>query len=327
MFPEAAGSIFQVEFERAVRTGRPVQLEEYYAPQDLWVFVRAYPSSFGLAVAFSDISTCRRAQEEARRLNTELEQRVLERTAALQAANQELESFAHAVAHDLRTPMCAARSFTYALQATERGRLSAEALEHVQQIHSSLQYMDDMTEKLLGLAKLSQSTIQCETVDLSMIARGILEGHGHNEPWRKVRVEVEDGVTVFADRVLVTQVLQNLLANAWKFTRDTTAARIAFGTRTDADGQQLVFVEDNGPGFDMQQAKRLFQPFVQLHTDETFGGSGIGLATVKKIISRHAGTVWAEAVAGKGACFYFTLPPRSATPARQRATKRTKKLP
>ncbi|MBK6006097.1 PAS domain-containing protein [Ramlibacter ginsenosidimutans] len=308
IFPQAIDTVFHTELERAVQTGRSVQLEEYYRPLDLWVFVRAYPSSFGLAVAFTDISKRRRAEDEVRRLNAELEERVLERTAKLRAANAELENFAHAVAHDLRTPLCAGRSFAHALQATDGDRLGADGQHYLRQIHASLQFMDDMTQKLLDLAKLSRSAIQLEAVDLSAIAHAILDGHRQHEPGRHVDVRIEPGLTAHADRVLVTQVLLNLIGNAWKFTRHSNQPRIELGAKSGPAGQRTFFVRDNGPGFDMAYASRLFAPFVRLHTDPAFEGTGIGLATVRKIVELHGGAAWAEAGIDAGACFHFTLP-------------------
>lgn len=308
VFPEAVGTIFHREFERALCTHRPVEFESHYKPLDLWVQVRAYPSSFGLTVAFHDITKRRQAELEVRRLNAELEERVHVRTQALQEANRDLETFAYAVAHDLRTPLCAGKAFAQALLKLERGKLSADGDAHVQRIIESLRYMDDMTQALLGLAKLSSASLRREKVDLSVIAGKILRVHRVTEPSRDVQVSIERDLCIHADRVLITQVLLNLIGNAWKFTRHARPARIEVGAAPGPGGQRAIYVRDNGAGFDMAAAARLFDPFVRLHSPREYEGSGIGLATVHKIVARHGGTVWAEAATDRGACFYFTIP-------------------
>jgi signal transduction histidine kinase len=181
--------------------------------------------------------------------------------------------------------------------------------------------MDDMTQKLLGLATLSRSEITREQVDLSITAQEILDVHRINEPDRQVHIQIQRGLVVQADRVLITQVLMNLLGNAWKFTRDTEDARIEVGATSGPGGQRVLFVRDNGPGFDMKEAKRMFAPFVRLHTDQRFEGTGVGLATVHKIIARHGGAVWADAAVGGGACFYFTVSAQERAPKARRARK------
>jgi signal transduction histidine kinase len=145
--------------------------------------------------------------------------------------------------------------------------------------------------------------------------------HKADDPNREVRVQIQRGLVACADRVLITQVLLNLIANAWKFTRDIKDARIDIGANDASDGGRVFFVRDNGPGFDMAQAQRLFAPFVRLHTDESFEGTGIGLATVRKIMERHGGTVWADAAPAAGACFFFALPGAVPSPKGRKARK------
>jgi len=309
VFPEAVGTVFDREFHRAVATREAVEFEEYYPPIDIWVQVRAYPSALGLAVSFRDVSKRRRAEQEVRRLNAELEQRVLARTAELLEANRDLEAFAYAVAHDLRTPLCAGRAFALAVERSEGGRLGPEGAGYLRNLRESLQYMDDMTQSLLALARLSKAAVRRETLDLGAVARKVLGVLRQGDPARELECSVQDGLVAAADRVLVTEVLMNLLGNAWKFTRHTAGARIEVGAREDAGGERIFFVRDNGAGFDMATAQRLFEPFVRLHGQAEFEGTGVGLATVHKIITRHDGRAWAEAAVGQGATFFFTLGP------------------
>jgi PAS domain S-box-containing protein len=307
VFPQAVGTPFQCEYEKAMTTHRMVELEEYYPPLDIWVQVRAYPSALGLAVSFRDITQRRRAEQEVLRLNAELEERVLCRTAELEAANKELDSFAHAVAHDLRTPLCAIKAFVHVLKETERDTLSANGKVYLERIGESTEQMAAMTVSLLALSRLSKAAVQREPVDLAAVARRIVADMGEGEPLRRVEVSVDHDLRVDADRVLVGQVLQNLLCNAWKFTRHATAARIDVGAALGPDGERVFFVKDNGAGFDMSFAQRLFEPFCRLHGQAEFEGTGVGLATVHRIITRHDGRIWAEAAEDRGAAFYFTL--------------------
>lgn len=307
VFPQAVGTPFQSEFENALATHRMVELEEYYPPLDIWVQVRAYPSALGLAVSFRDVTQRRRAEEEVRRLNAELEERVLCRTAELETANRELEAFAHAVAHDLRTPLYAVKAFVHVINETERDTISASGKTYVQRIGEAMEHMDAMTVGLLALSRLSQAAVRREPVDLAAIAGRIVADLREGDPLRHVEVCVADDLRADADRVLVAQVLQNLLGNAWKFTRHSTAARIDVGATSGPDGERLFFVKDNGAGFDMDCAKRLFEPFYRLHDRTEFEGTGVGLATVHRIVTRHGGRICAEAAQGRGAAFYFTI--------------------
>lgn len=313
LFPQAIGTAFDHEYHRAVATRRAVEFEEYYPPLDLWVQVRAYPSAVGLAVSFRDITERRAAEQEVLRLNSELEERVLERTAELQEANHELESFAYAVAHDLRTPLCAARAFGRAMERSEGGRLSAEGAEYLRNLRDSMQFMDDMTQSLLGLARLSKAALRREPVDLAKLARTVFGVLKQQDPARELELHVQENLVVEADRVLITEVLMNLLGNAWKFTRHTAGARIDVGVGIGPEGERVFHVRDNGAGFDMQAAQRLFEPFVRLHGQGEFEGTGVGLATVHKIISRHDGRVWVDAAVGRGATFCFTLGKQAAS--------------
>lgn len=313
IFPEAVGSTFYREYHRAVQTNQVVEFEEYYPPLDLWAQVRAYPSAVGLAISFRDVSQRRRAEQEVLRLNAELEERVLERTAELQEANHELESFAYAVAHDLRTPLCAARAFGRAMERSEGGRLSAEGAEYLRNLRDSMQYMDDMTQSLLALARLSKAAVRREPIDLAKLARTVFGVLKQQDPARELELHVQENLVVEADRVLVTEVLMNLLGNAWKFTRHTAGARIEVGAGTGSEGERVFHVRDNGAGFDMHAARRLFEPFVRLHGQGEFEGTGVGLATVHKIISRHDGRVWVDAAVGRGATFCFTLGKQAAS--------------
>jgi PAS domain S-box-containing protein len=308
IFPEALGTIFHHDFERALQTGRPVEFESYYEPLRIWVQVRAFPSSFGLAVAFKDVTQRRWAEEEVARLNADLEQRVLERTAELRAANRELEAFAYAIAHDLRTPLCAGKAFAHALELSDRDRVSADGRDHLRRIGEALEFMDDMTQGLLSLAHLSKAAIRRERVDLARLARDIVAMLGATDPAREVEVRVQPDLVATGDRVLLGEALLNLIGNAWKFTRGTRDARIEVGATANAEGKRTFFVKDNGPGFDMEDSACLFEPFVRLHDADGFEGTGIGLATVRKIIWRHGGSIRVESARGSGACFSFSLP-------------------
>jgi signal transduction histidine kinase len=247
-----------------------------------------------------------RAEKEVRQLNAELEARVRERTAQLEATNKELESFSYSVSHDLRTPLLTIDGFSQALLEDYADKLDATGQNYLQRVRTNAQHMSELIDDLLGLARLARSEIQREPVDLSALARAIAADLQRKQPERRVECTVADGLTAHADPRQMRALLENLLGNAWKYSSKQPQARIEFG-RCGSNGTQAFFVRDNGAGFDMAHATKLFGAFQRLHTEDEFPGSGIGLANVQRIVHRHGGRVWAEGAVGKGATFYFTL--------------------
>ncbi len=258
------------------------------------------------AAAQQEIMRRLAAEEALRQLNETLERRVAERTAELNAANKELATFAYSVSHDLRAPLRSIRGFGQALQEDHGHRLDAEGQDYLARILAASQRMGQLIEDLLTLSRVTQSTLNREQVDLSAMARQIAAELTRQDPERSVRFTITPDLTASGDPRLLRIVLENLLGNAWKFTRSRPEARITFDETTEGD-QTVYFIQDNGAGFDMAYADRLFRPFQRLHSAGEFEGTGIGLATVQRIIHRHGGRVWAEGEPGRGATFYFTL--------------------
>jgi signal transduction histidine kinase len=243
---------------------------------------------------------------ENARLYAQLERRVHERTAELEAANRELEAFSSSVAHDLRAPLRAISGFSEALLEDAADRLAPDDVHHATQIRDAARRMGELIAALLELARISRTEPRRRRVDMSALAHTILTGLRAAQPERKVDVEIEAGLIAFADPRLLEIVLTNLLGNAWKFTGKRARARIELGSMP--GGPPLVyFVRDNGAGFETAQAGKLFGVFQRLHAADDFEGSGVGLATVQRIVARHGGVIWAEAEPDRGAAFYFTL--------------------
>ncbi|MDB5943496.1 MAG: domain S-box protein [Ramlibacter sp.] len=305
-FPESIGSDFHLQYEHALATGVAVEMQTFYAPQQIWVQLRAYPSPQGLAVSFRDVSDMVRSREAILRLNSELEERVRARTAELQAANRELESFSYSVAHDLRSPLAALNCFGQMLESSEADAISAQGKHFLDRMRCAASQMDSMTRGLLELASLSKARVRQEAVNLGSIAHQVIGDLVAQSPERATQIVVEPGLLVTGDEVLLTQLLSNLIGNAWKFTARSAVTRVEVGCIRGAD-HPVYFVRDNGAGFDLTHAARLFEPFHRLHSASEYEGTGIGLATVQRIVSRHAGRVWAEAAPGEGASFFFTL--------------------
>ena len=245
------------------------------------------------------------ALEQAR---DELELRVEERTAQLLAANRELESFSYTVAHDLRGPLEIISNICYLLQNNDPGTPPDANDSMLDRLGSSVAEMSNIIDDLLNLSRATSAGLHRKQLDLSAIAVTILEDLCTAHPERNVDTAVQLGCHADADKGLIQIVLQNLLRNAWKFTSRKAAAKIEFGCLQNGS-ESVYYVRDNGAGFDQRMASRLFKPFQRLHAESDFSGTGIGLATVQRIVDRHDGKIWAEGEVGKGANFYFTLGP------------------
>jgi signal transduction histidine kinase len=245
-----------------------------------------------------------------RNARDELEQRVSDRTHDLVSANRELEAFSYSVSHDLRGPLEVLNGFSYMLMTKHAGQLDSGGRESVENIRAAARRMSELIDDLLNLSRMTTSTMHRERVDLSAFARPIIDDLRREAPGRHVEFVAPESAEAFGDPRLLHIMLDNLLRNAWKYTSRREQARIELG-RESKNGRVVYFVKDDGSGFDQRSADRLFQPFQRLHSAAEFPGNGIGLATVRRIVQRHGGEVWAEGAVGKGATFCFTLESRS----------------
>ena len=305
-------------FVIAKRTGLPQSNRVicYRKPDgsELWALVNVQPlfdgpakKPSGFVTSLTDINKHKHAELEIVRLNVALENRVLRRTSQLESANKELEAFSYSVAHDLRSPLSTINGFSVLLQKAVPPDSGERARHYLDRIRIGVQRMGELTDGLLSLAQLSRTSLRWDVVDMSAEAGTILRLLSESETTRKAVITIDPHLLVRADRSLIRQVLQNLIANAWKFSSKKSRTEIEVGKQTDIAQESVYFVKDNGAGFDMAYADKLFGTFQRLHSPEEFSGSGIGLATVNRIITRHGGKIWARSAVGEGSTFYFTI--------------------
>jgi PAS domain S-box-containing protein len=253
-----------------------------------------------------DITGSKRAEEKIRQLNNELEQRVIERTAQLEAANKELEAFTYSVSHDLRAPLRAVDGFSKIVLEDYGPQLPQGCRQDLQTIRNGAQRMGELIDDLLAFSRLSRLPLSKQAVDTGKLVRGALEELNCQQNGRRIEFRVASLPPCHADPALLKQVWVNLLSNALKYTGKCEAAVVEIGCATE-NGRNVWFVRDNGTGFDMKYAHKLFGVFQRLHRAEDYEGTGVGLAIVQRIIHRHGGRVWAESGVNRGATFYFTL--------------------
>ena len=309
-----------IESERASlaeleRTGRPVRYEKEYVrkdgsrvPIELLVHLVDLPGEEPYYIGFiTDISERKRAEAEIRRLNQDLERRVRERTDELTASNQELQEFVYSVSHDLRTPLRAVDGFSQTVLEDHGDEIGEQGRSDLQRVRAAAQKMGELIDALLALSRLGRREVALERVDLSAVARRLADDLRAAEPGRDVQVDIQDGLVVRADPELAEVLLDNLLGNAWKFTAGREHAHVEVGAET-IGGERVFYVRDDGAGFDPAYVDKLFQPFQRLHTADEFPGTGIGLVTVARVLTRLGGRWWADGRPGHGATFSFTLP-------------------
>ena len=259
-------------------------------------------------VQMEDVTERVRAEATVLTLNRTLEARVATRTRELSEANSELESFAYSVSHDLRAPLRAIEGFSRILSERHAASLDPSAQDYLARVRKATARMAELIDALLKLSRISRSGLSVAQIDLSAMAHEVIAELAHAEPERQVDVQIAPGMCAPGDRALLRTLLENLIGNAWKFTRDTAQARIEMGVEAPSGGNQTrYFVRDNGAGFDPDYVDKLFRPFQRLHSHETFPGHGIGLASVKRILERHGGEASAEGKPGQGATFRFSL--------------------
>jgi light-regulated signal transduction histidine kinase (bacteriophytochrome) len=314
--PPETQELARKNLERGSQAPRGHAKERVFARKDgsrLWTTVSTTPmfdeqgQYIGALAMITDITQRRAAEEQVRQLNADLERRIAERTAQLEFSNRELEAFAYTVAHDLRSPLRSIASFSDALMEDCADQIDDTGRDYLRRIVGGAKRMAELIDGILSLSRVNSTALTQRQCDLSAMARAVVEQLQTLQPERSVRVTIQEGLVDQGDPQLLRLVLDNLLGNAWKFTREKPEAEIEFSATRDEQGRQLYKVRDNGAGFDMAFRDKLFGVFQRLHTQQEFEGNGVGLAAVQRTIRRHGGRIWGEGQPGQGASFFFTL--------------------
>ena len=307
MFPKHVGTVLEENFRAAMENREVRRFEVSGKYTKAWYKMTAFPSAEGITVLGTDISERRQADEEVHRLNEKLEERVIERTAQLHAANKELESFSYSVSHDLRAPLRAISGYTSILVEDYAPLLDEEGKRICEVISNEARRMGELIDDLLSFSRLSRKEMQVARVDMKSLAFSVYGELTTEEQRNHIDFSVGKLPPALGDPVLFHQVWINLISNAIKFSSKKEGAVIEVGTKR-SDDELIYCVRDSGAGFDIQYVDKLFGVFQRLHSDDEFEGTGVGLAIVQRIVQRHGGRVWAEGDVGKGATFYFALP-------------------
>lgn len=304
--PEMKETIFWEKYHEAMNTRRVVETESYYAPMKIWLSVKIYPSEDGLTIFSKDITERKKNDLTILELNEGLEKKIKERTQELEAVNHEMESFSYSVAHDLRSPLRAMHGYATILSEDYHAELDEEGKRLISEISYNAKTMGMLIDDLLSFSRLGRKEITKTSIDMDAITQlladeMLAENHNHT------KLIIDKLHPVIADAVLMKHVMTNLISNALKYSSKMEGPVIQIKSKL--ENENIIFsVEDNGVGFSMEYAEKLFGVFQRLHSDEEFEGTGVGLAIVKRIIQKHGGTVWANAKENEGATFYFSLP-------------------
>jgi PAS domain S-box-containing protein len=305
-FPDTKGTVFETEYRCAMEERVQRAFEVHYQSYLMWLEVRAYPHEDGIAIFYTDITKYRKAEEEIKVLNSNLEQKVLERTSELKASNEELESFSYSVSHDLRAPLRSIHGYMKIFKEDYSNKFDQEATRLIDIVLENGKRMGQLIDELLEFSRLGRRELMKANISMRDIVALIWDESKRAEPDRQIEFNVGDLPMAYADSTSIRQVWTNLISNALKYTRVKSRTVIEIGFQV-TEKEIIYFVKDNGAGFDMRYYDKLFGVFQRLHKSTEFEGTGVGLAIVHRIVSKHGGRVWAEAIPNVGATFYFSL--------------------